>query len=197
VPTFADRGCQRDGSLRPHSRFSRPFYYKMVCLSFCLVCGHIPSTAIVQAVRHVSIVLQSIDWTWKECLNATAPRAAWTILRCLHSLTRDPRVHELSSISDWTIVKYRNVCVLHERNIPSLSKSKAISATDLEGLQGCEISRIPHFLNNRLTDGDEVVSPKRRPRSIPLIFCFCFISGTHFCSRLSKPQGHGAAESIR
>jgi hypothetical protein len=30
---------------------------------------------------------------------------------------------------------------------------------------GCEILRIPHCLDNRLTDGGKVVSPTHRPRS--------------------------------
>jgi hypothetical protein len=55
-------------------------------------------------------------------------------------------------------------------------KGKAIPVTGREGPQGCETSRLPHYLDKRLTDGGEVVSPTRRqpftPRKIP---------GTHFC----------------
>jgi hypothetical protein len=36
---------------------------------------------------------------------------------------------------------------------------KAIPVTGREGPYGCETSRLPHFLDNRLTDGGEVVSP--------------------------------------
>jgi hypothetical protein len=32
---------------------------------------------------------------------------------------------------------------------------------------GCETSRLPHFLDNRLTDGGEVVSLAHRPRYTP------------------------------
>jgi hypothetical protein len=49
-----------------------------------------------------------------------------------------------------------------------------------------------HFPDNRLTDGCEVVSPTRRPPSTPRK-----IPGTHFCLRLSRPQGHSAAGRIR
>jgi hypothetical protein len=35
-------------------------------------------------------------------------------------------------------------------------KAKAILVTDCEGPYGCETSRLPHFLDNRLTDGGEV-----------------------------------------
>jgi hypothetical protein len=47
--------------------------------------------------------------------------------------------------------------------------------------------RIPHCLDNRLTDGGEVVSPTHRPRFIPQKHYFS-ASVTHFCYRLSKPQ---------
>jgi hypothetical protein len=57
-----------------------------------------------------------------------------------------------------------------------VKKGKATPVTGHEGLQGCETSSLPHFLDNRLTDGGEVVSLTRRlsftPRKIP---------GTHLC----------------
>jgi hypothetical protein len=52
------------------------------------------------------------------------------------------------------------------------------------------MSRLPHFLDSRLTDGGEV-SFKRQPqhphRKIP---------GTHCCLRLSNPQAYTAAGRI-
>jgi hypothetical protein len=45
-------------------------------------------------------------------------------------------------------------------------KCKAIPVTDHGGPQGRDKSRIPHFLNNRLTDGGEVVSLTRRPAAL-------------------------------
>jgi hypothetical protein len=54
-------------------------------------------------------------------------------------------------------------------------KGKAIPVTGREGPQGCETSRLPHFIDNRLTDGGEVVSPTRRPPFTPKE-----IPGTHF-----------------
>jgi hypothetical protein len=54
-------------------------------------------------------------------------------------------------------------------------KSKAIPVTGHEGPQGCEMSRLPHFLDSQLTDGGEVFSlmcwPSFTPQKIP---------GTHF-----------------
>jgi hypothetical protein len=46
---------------------------------------------------------------------------------------------------------------------------------------------IQHCLNNRLIDGGKVVSLTHRPRSSPQKHISA--SGTHFCYRLSKPQG--------
>jgi hypothetical protein len=48
--------------------------------------------------------------------------------------------------------------------------------------------RIPHCLDSLLTDGGKVVSPTLRPRSTPQKHYFS-ASGTHFCWRLSNPQG--------
>jgi hypothetical protein len=69
---------------------------------------------------------------------------------------------------------------------------KSIPVTGREGPYGCKTSRFPHFLENRLTGGGEVVSFTRRPPFTPRK-----ASGTHFCYRLSWPQGHSAAGRIR
>jgi hypothetical protein len=45
--------------------------------------------------------------------------------------------------------------------------SEVIPVTGRRGLYGCETSRIPHFLDNRFTEGGEVVRLTRRPRLIP------------------------------
>jgi hypothetical protein len=45
--------------------------------------------------------------------------------------------------------------------------SKTNPVTGHGGPQGCETSRIPHFLDNRLIDGGEVVSLTRRPPFTP------------------------------
>jgi hypothetical protein len=57
-------------------------------------------------------------------------------------------------------------------------KSKAVPVTGLGGLQGCEMLRIPHCLDNRLTDGGKVVSPTHRPSFTPetLLFLCCWYS---------------------
>jgi hypothetical protein len=71
-------------------------------------------------------------------------------------------------------------------------KSKAIPVTGQEGPEACETSRLPHVLDNRLTDGCEVVSLMRRPPFTPRK-----IPGIHFCLRLSRPQGYIAAGRIK
>jgi hypothetical protein len=45
--------------------------------------------------------------------------------------------------------------------------TKAIPVTGRGGPYGCEMSRLPHFLENRLTGGGEVVSLTRRPPFTP------------------------------
>jgi hypothetical protein len=46
-------------------------------------------------------------------------------------------------------------------------KSKTLRVTGCGGPWGSEMLRIPHYLENRLTDGSEVVSLTRRPHSTP------------------------------
>jgi hypothetical protein len=57
-----------------------------------------------------------------------------------------------------------------------LITSKAIPVTGRGGPYGCETSRLPQFLENRLTDGGEVVSLLHRPP-----FTHRKNLGTHFC----------------
>jgi hypothetical protein len=71
-------------------------------------------------------------------------------------------------------------------------KGKAIPVTGRGGSCSCETSRLPHFLNDRLTDNGDVVSLTRRPSLTPRQ-----IPGTNFCWRLSRPKGFSAAGRIR
>jgi hypothetical protein len=59
--------------------------------------------------------------------------------------------------------------------------STAILVTDLRAPYGCETSRLPHFLENRLIDGGEVVSLKHRPPCISRK-----ITGTHLLEATDK-----------
>jgi hypothetical protein len=52
---------------------------------------------------------------------------------------------------------------------------KAVSVAGRGGLWGCEMLRIPHCLDNRLTDGSEVVS------LIPPQKLYFSASDTYFC----------------
>jgi hypothetical protein len=45
--------------------------------------------------------------------------------------------------------------------------SKGIPVTGRGGPYGCEMLRFPLYLDNRLTDGGNVVSPTRRPPFTP------------------------------
>jgi hypothetical protein len=67
-------------------------------------------------------------------------------------------------------------------------KFKTVSVTGRGVLQGREMFIIPRCLGNRLIDGGEVVSLKRRPLFTPEIS-----SGTHLCYRLSKFQSPSEA----
>jgi hypothetical protein len=71
-------------------------------------------------------------------------------------------------------------------------KGKVIPVTGRGGPYDSETSRLPHFLDSRLTDGGEAVSLTPRPLITPRK-----IPGIHFYERLSLPQGHNAAGRIR
>jgi hypothetical protein len=66
--------------------------------------------------------------------------------------------------------------LFHITQYKKVKKGKTIPVTSRGGPYGCETSRFPYFLDNRLTDGGKVVSPKRRPPFTP-----GKISDTHFC----------------
>jgi hypothetical protein len=61
-----------------------------------------------------------------------------------------------------------------KRLIRKEKKGKAIPVTGCGGPKGCETSRLPHFLDSRLTDDGEVVSLARRSPLTPRK-----IHGTH------------------
>jgi hypothetical protein len=69
---------------------------------------------------------------------------------------------------------------------------KKIKLSLYQAVEAHRIVRLPHFLDNRLTDGGEDVSLTRRPPFTPKN-----IPGTHSCHRLSRPQDHSAAGRIR
>jgi hypothetical protein len=52
-----------------------------------------------------------------------------------------------------------------------------------------EMLAIPHCLGSGLTDGGKVVSPMHQPHFTPLKHYYFYVSDTHFCQRLNKPQG--------
>jgi hypothetical protein len=56
-----------------------------------------------------------------------------------------------------------------------------VPVTGRGGLQGCEMLRIQHCLDNRLTDGGKVVSPMNRPHSTPEKHYYFSGFGSHLC----------------
>jgi len=69
-------------------------------------------------------------------------------------------------------------------------KSKAVPLQAWNGLEGSRELRFPDFMTTA-HDGSKVVSLRHRP-PLPL----GNTPGTHFCWRLSRPQGHSATGRI-
>jgi hypothetical protein len=94
----------------------------------------------------------------------------------------------LSKITHWTSV----ILMWSDENPDTIQhlrhNSKAIPVTDCRGLWVCEMLRIPHCIDTRLTNGGEVVSLMHPLPPPPPETIFPF-SGTYFCYRPSKPQG--------
>jgi hypothetical protein len=68
-------------------------------------------------------------------------------------------------------------------------KGKSIPATGRMGPQVCETSRLPHFLDTRLTDGGEVILTRQPPFTLP--------EDSWYSYKFSWPEGHSAAGRIR
>jgi hypothetical protein len=68
------------------------------------------------------------------------------------------RTNEEGNCEEWKIRKWNKV---------KKKKSKANPVTGREGPWRCEMSRLSHFLDNRLTDNGEVVSLTLRPPFTP------------------------------
>jgi hypothetical protein len=66
-------------------------------------------------------------------------------------------------------VKHKRLRTTDLDYVASNGKKKgiAIHVTGHEGPEGCETSGLPHFLDNRIINGGEVVSPTRRPPFTP------------------------------
>jgi hypothetical protein len=94
--------------------------------------------------------------------------------------------HASADITVPTFTKKIHRVLLGQQNVKR--KSKATPVTGCGDLQCCEMLRIPHCLDNQLTDGGKVASPTHRP-CYTLQKHYYSASGTHFCQRLSKPQG--------
>jgi hypothetical protein len=69
-----------------------------------------------------------------------------------------------------TILVFERAKTVHaiDSEVTVIGKVKLSLLTDHGGPYGCETSRLPYFVNNRLTDCGEVVSFMRRPSLTPL-----------------------------
>jgi hypothetical protein len=74
--------------------------------------------------------------------------------------------------------------------VVSLGKGKAVPLQACSGPEGSRKLRFPDYMTTA-QDGGKVVSPTQRPPLSP-----GNAPGTHFCYRLSRPQGHSAIGRI-
>jgi hypothetical protein len=126
---------------------------------------------------------------------ASHPRRPYSSsLLIVYNSTRVCIIETISMDTEWWIYQYNNNnnnIRIFRRNI-TVKKGKSIPVTGRGGPSVCETLRLPHVLDNRLTDGGEVISLKRLPSFTPRN-----IPGTHFCKKLSRPHNHIAAGRIK
>jgi hypothetical protein len=70
----------------------------------------------------------------------------------------------------------RRVIANTERGLPTKPRVQHRVSLLHNTVTGRQTSRLPHFLDSQLTDGDEVVSLMRRPH-----FILRKVPGAHFC----------------
>ena len=88
--------------------------------------------------------------------------------------------------ADNSIYFYVSPCLF----FPSILCKKAVPLQAWSGPEGSRKLRCPDFMTTA-QDGGKVASPTHRPPSPPVN-----APGTHFCYRLSRPQGHSAIGRI-
>jgi hypothetical protein len=93
----------------------------------------------------------------------------------LQSQVQQYILQNLLKVIHFKILKVHHYIFRQIRSKHVAIKGKPIPVTGREGPQGCEMSRLPYILDNRLTDGGEVVSLIRQPH-----FTLRKIPGTHF-----------------
>ena len=99
------------------------------------------------------------------------------------------RLQQIPYCNRRLIVRFPVVCTVQ----PSLlgkGKGKAVPIQSWSGPEGSRKLRFPDFMTTA-QDGGKVVSLTHRPPFPPWN-----TPGTHFCSRLSRPQGHSATGRI-
>jgi hypothetical protein len=93
------------------------------------------------------------------------PKRRQTCTRLEDAIPEDSTFHLVVLFDSFSCFLLYIVSFLHGlHRVVWWVKGKAIPLlSGRGGPEGCERSRLPHFLNNRLTDGGEVVSPRLRP----------------------------------
>jgi hypothetical protein len=72
------------------------------------------------------------------------------------------------SCGQFSYIIFQHVTIHYKKLVAEgIKKGRAIPVTGRGGPQSCKTSRLPYFLDNRLTDGDDVVSLTRRPPFTP------------------------------
>jgi hypothetical protein len=133
--------------LRTNGRFTC-YATLIACKSECPVC-HEDAT---RSNSRCSLAL-------RETCSRLLTREWWIYWQCYVCGSRHTRATHCSAEY---LCKHVETTVALETHKVHIKTYNAIPVTGREGPQGCETSRLPHFLQNRLTDSGEVVRLTRR-----------------------------------
>jgi hypothetical protein len=149
-------------------------------------------TALTKKLCHFSLSNWTVSPSQLDAFSLRLFKSAILVCSCTHSgmpsggSTTD-RMLSMSlyfRIRSFTVVDVRegDAFTCEQKCFAALmgKYKKAIPLTGCRGLQGCEMLRIPHCLDNGITDGSKAVSSMHRLHCTPQKHYFS-ASDTHFC----------------
>jgi len=128
-------------------------------------------------------ILPPTQWKWSSVPRSTHPPATRLCLSRIRPTHNNPPVYCMTTSSPDSELHASKIFIV-------LLLGKAVPLQAWSGPEGSRKLRFPDFMT-MAQDGGKIVSLTHRPPLPP-----GNAPGTHFCQRLSRPQGHSAIRRI-